>query len=183
MGFFDNPDEQERKAKLRALEDKRLAFAQELARQGFAPERMLFAQTENGSFVSLCRDGSGWAVIIGPALGTDEDFRIVRMDALTARREEVRIASEGMGGIFGMGKKAQIGTEYVITLPGGEEVKMPFVGGRSAWMEREFKKNPLLGTKRRRGDANICWDMAPLDRTAVDRVVAVAEGYFQTVSK
>ena len=177
MGFFDSPDEQERKAKLRALEDKRLAFAQELARQGFAPERMLFAMTENGSFVSLCREG-GWVVIVGPALGSDEDFRIVRMDVLTARREEVRIPSEGMGGIFGMGKKAQIGAEYIITLPDGEEVKMPFVGGRSSWMEREFKKNPLLATKRRRGDANVCWEMAPLDRTGVDKALAVAERYF-----
>ena len=178
MGLFDGPDEQARRDKLRRLEDKRLAFAEELARQGFAPERMLFAQTENGSFVSLCRDGGGWAVIVGPALGTDEDFRIARMDVLAFRRQDVRIASEGMGGIFGMGKKAQVGVEYVITLPDGEEVRMPFVGGRSSWMEKELKKNPLLSTKRRRGDANVCWEMAPVDKTTVDRVVAVAEKYF-----
>lgn len=178
MGIFDGPEEQARREKLRALEDKRLAFAQEMARQGFAPERMLFAQTENGSFAAICPEGAGCAVIIGPALGSDEDFRIVHMEKLTARRQEVRVPSEGMGGIFGMGKKAQVGVEFVITLPDGEEVTMPFVGGRSSWMEKALKKNPLLSTRRRRGDANVCWEMAPLDKTGVDRVLAVAARYF-----
>jgi hypothetical protein len=58
MGFFDNPEEQERKAKLKAMEDKRVAFAQRLAKEGFAPQRMLLTQSANGGFVALCRPDS-----------------------------------------------------------------------------------------------------------------------------
>ena len=178
MGLFDNAAELARKESLKKLEDKRLSFAQDLERQGFSPEKMIFAMTENGGFVSLSRDKGQYVLIIGPAFGSDEDFRLFRLDALEARKQDVHVASEGMGGIFGFGKKAQVGVEYVITLPGGEEVKMPFVGGRSSWMERDRRRNPLLSTKRRRGDANLCWDMMPLDRTGVDRALAAAAHYF-----
>lgn len=178
MGLFDNAAELERKENLKKLEDKRLAFAQSMANQGFAPERMLFAQTERGGFMAVCRDRGQFAVIIGPAFGSDEDYRMVRMDALNFRRQDVHVPSEGMGGIFGMGKKAETGVEFIISLPDGEEVKMPFVGGRSSWMERELKKNPLLSTKRRRGDANLCWDMMPLDRTSVSKAMEAADRYF-----
>ncbi len=178
MGLFDNAAELERKANLKKLEDKRLVFAQSMAGQGFAPERMLFAQTDNGGFVSVCRDKGQYVVIIGPAFASDEEYRMYRMDALDARRQDVHVPSEGMGGIFGMGKKAQTGMEYIISLPDGTSVTMPFVGGRSCWMERELNKNPLLSTKRRRGDANLCWDMMPLDRTNVSRATAAAARYF-----
>ena len=56
MGIFDNAEELARKEKLRKLEDKRLAFSQELEKQGFAPEKMLFAQSDKGGFVAFCRD-------------------------------------------------------------------------------------------------------------------------------
>ena len=88
------------------------------------------------------------------------------------------MASEGMGGIFGMGKKAEIGVEYVITRQDGSEVRMPFVGGRNCWGEWQFKKNPLLKTQRRRGDANVVWDMRPLDKTAVHSALSAAQKYF-----
>ena len=55
MGLFDSPEEQQRKEKLRKLEDKRVAFSRQLAAQGFAPEKMLFVQTENGGYAGLCR--------------------------------------------------------------------------------------------------------------------------------
>ena len=179
MGLFNSAEEQERKAKLKKLEDKRVAFAQELARQGFAPERMLFAQTENGGFVALSRfDGKYW-LIISPGFGTDEDFMLERYDALQWRTQEVRVNSEGMGGIFGFGKKAEIGVEYVITRADGSEVRMPFVGGRNCWLECKLTKNPLLKTQRRRGDANVVWDMQPLDKTTVDAALRKAKAYFE----
>ena len=178
MGLFDGPDEQARKAKLKALEDKRVAFSQELARQGFAPERMLFAQTENGGFVGLARDGGQYCLVISPGFGTDEDFVLERYDRLDWRAEEVHVASEGMGGIFGFGKKAEIGVEFIITRHDGSEAKMPFVGGRNGWLECAAAKNPLLKTRRRRGDANLVWDFRPLDKTAVSGALKVARRYF-----
>ena len=180
MGIFDNAEELERKEKLRKLEDKRLAFAQELEKQGFAPEKMLFAQSDTGGFVAFCRDKGQYALVTapGPNYVDAEDFRLVRMEALNVRSEDVHVKSEGMGGIFGFGKKAQIGVEYVITLPDGEEVRMPFVGGRNGWMERIAKKNPLLSTKRRRHNDNLSWEMAPLDSSNMTRVLEVVKQYF-----
>ena len=179
MGLFNSTEEQERKAKLKAFEDKRLAFAQAMSRQGFAPERMLFSQTENGGFVALSRFNGQYCLIVSPGFGTDEDYTLERSDELTWRVEEIHVKSEGMGGIFGFGKKAEIGAEYVITRADGSEVRMPFVSGRNCWMECKLSKNPLLKTRRRRGDANIVWDMQPLDRTALETVLKRAATYFQ----
>ena len=83
-------------------------------------------------------------LIVSPGFGTDEEYIFEDYETLNWRTQDVLVKSEGMGGIFGFGKKAQIGVEYVLTLPDGEEVRMPFVGGRNGWMERIAKKNPLL---------------------------------------
>ena len=178
MGLFNSAEEQARRAKLKKLEDKRVAFAQQLEKQGFAPERMLFAQTENGGFVSLSRFAGQYCLIISPGFGTDEDFVLERYDTLNWRAEEVVVQAEGMGGIFGFGKKAEGGTEYIITRADGSEVKMPFVGGRNGWLECKLSKNPLLKTRRRRGDANVVWDMAPLDRATVGAALRRVAAYF-----
>jgi len=56
---------------------------------------------------------------------------------------------------------------------------MAFVCGRGNWMQATLAKNPLLKTQRRRGDANLVWDMKPIDRTQVERVVEIAAEYFR----
>jgi hypothetical protein len=66
----------------------------------------------------------------------------------------------------------------VILRHDGSEARMPFVCGRGNWLEAPLAKNPLLKTQRRRGDANIVWDMKPLDRTMVERVLEVVGEYF-----
>ena len=177
MGLFSDPNEQARKENLRKLEDKRLALAERLDRQGFKPETMLFAQSDNGGFVATCRHGGKQWLIVGPGFGTEEEFLVVDSDHFDVRKEEVLVKSEGMGGIMGFGKKGEHGAEYVITLPDGREVKMPFVFGRNGWAEFPLKKNPLLSTKRRRKDANIVWDLTPIDNTHIQRIMALAEEY------
>ena len=47
-----------------------------------APERMLFAQTENGGFTALANFGGKQWLIVSPGLGTDEDFRLETQCAL-----------------------------------------------------------------------------------------------------
>ena len=178
MAIFNNAEELERRAKLKALEDKRVAFAQQMAREGFAPEKMLFAQTMNGGYAGLCRFEGQYCLIVSPGFGTDEDFVIERYDELQYRREEVRKKAEGFGGIFGFGKKAQVGAEYIITRADGSELTMPFVGSLNGWMECSLAKNPLLKTQRRRGDANVAWDMRPLDVGSVKAALDVAARYF-----
>jgi len=179
MGLFDSAEEQARKANLKKMEDKRVAFAQALARQGFAPEQMLFAQNDNGGFTGLCRQDGGYWLIISPGFGSDDDFVLERYDSLDWRSEEVNVKSEGMGGIFGFGKKAEEGREYFIRRHDGTEARMAFVCGRGNWMQATLAKNPLLKTQRRRGDANLVWDMKPIDRTQVERVVEIAAEYFR----
>ena len=178
MGLFNTPEDIERKANLKKLEDKRVALAQRLAREGFAPERMLLAQTENGGFVAVCRfEGQFW-VIVSPGFGSDDEYIVEHFDAPDFTLHQVHVKAEGMGGLFGFGKKGEVGAEYAIRLRDGSEARLPLVAGRNGWLEVELKKNPLLKTQRRRGDANLVWDFKPLDLSTVDHALRVAEGYF-----
>ena len=179
MALFNSPEEQERKANLKKLEDKRVAFAQRLAQEGFAPERMLFAQNGNGGFTGLARFKGQYWLIVSPGFGSDDDYILERMDRLNYRVSEVQVKAEGMGGIFGFGKKAENGREYIISLPSGGEAKLSIVSGRGTWLDVPLNKNPLLKTKRRRGDANMVWDMTPLDRTGIERVLEVVEEFLR----
>ena len=178
MGLFNGPEEMERKANLKKLEDKRLALAQQLARDGFAPERMLFAQAENGGFTAVCRfEGQFW-VIVGPGFGSDDAYIVEHFDAPDYTLQNIRVKPEGMGGIFGFGKKGEMGVEYVIRLRDGGEARLPLVAGRNGWLETNLAKNPLLKTQRRRGDANVVWDFKPLDFSSIEYAMKTAEGYF-----
>lgn len=178
MGLFNDPAEMERKEKLKALEDKRVAFAEKLAKEGFAPEKMFFVQTGNGSFVSLSVFKGQRCLVIGPGFGTDEDFVLEKFDAMTVRKDDVFVASEGLAGAFGFGKKGEAGTEYIITRIDGSELSLPVVCGRNSWMEcSSAKKNPLLDVKRRRGNANIVWDMRPVEKRHLKTLLALADSY------
>ena len=179
MALFNSPEEQQRKESLKKLEDKRVALAQRLAREGFAPERMLFAQNGNGGFTGLARFKGQYWLVVSPGFGSDDDYILERLDRLNYRVNEVRVKSEGMGGIFGFGKKAELGREYIFSLPNGTEATLSLVSGRGSWMDVSLKKNPLLNTKRRKGDANMVWDMSPLDRTSIDRVLEIVEEYLR----
>ena len=177
MGIFSDPNEQRRREGLKQLEDKRVKLAEELNRRGFKPEGMLFAQTENGGFVATCHFDSKQWVVVSPGFLTDEEYIVDSSDHFPVRKQEVLVKSEGMGGIMGFGKKGEHGVEYIITLNDGREVKMPFVFGRSSWGEYDLKKNPLLPLKRRRKDANIVWEFAPIDNAKLQRILEIADGY------
>lgn len=177
MSLFSDPGDAERREKLKQLEDRRVVFAQMLANRGFKPEKMLFAQTENGGFTAIASFGGKQWLVISPSFGADEDFQLEISDRFPCRREDVLVKSEGMGGMLGFGKKGERGYDYVLTRQDGSEVHMPFVFGRSCWAEFELKKNPLLNVKRRRGNANVVWDLRPVDSTELDRIQALADGY------
>jgi len=177
MGLFSDPGDAERREKLKQLEDKRVEFAQALSNRGFKPERMLFAQTENGGFTAIARFAGKQWLVISPGLGADGAFRLEISDRFDVRREEVLVKSEGMGGMLGFGKKGERGVDYVVTLPDGGEAHLPFVFGRSCWAEFDLKRNPLLNLKRRRGNANVVWDLKPVDAVELEKIVALADGY------
>ena len=178
MGIFSSPQEDARKANLKKMEDKRLAFAQELDAQGFKPEKMLFSQAENGGLVAVCRFNSRQWLIVGPGFGSDDAFALESFDRFTVRAEEVQVKAEGLGGMFGFGKKGERGVQYHITRQDGSEIAMPFVLGRNCWAEYTLAKNPLLKTKRRRGDANVVWDMRPIEGDRFNKVMETVESYF-----
>ena len=178
MGLFSDPNELERLEKLRKLEDKRLALAQALDRQGFRPESMLFASTDNGGFAAIGRHGGKLWLIASPGLGTEDDFILTSAERFDVTKREVLVKSEGMGGIMGFGRKGEHGTEYVVTLEDGREVRLPFVFGRSSWAEFPLKKNPLLLTRRRRKDANVVWDLHPVDNAQLNKITELADKYF-----
>ena len=178
MGLFSDPNEAVRKENLKKLEDKRLRFAEACAKDGFAPQYMLLIATERGGLAGLCRDKGKICLIVGPDFGGEGEFVLERYSKLPARREEFFQAAEGMGGIFGFGKKGAVGFGIVVTLPDESEVTLEFMAGRNSYLETNLKKNPLLSLKRRRGDANIMWDMTPIERSHLSKIeTSLAEHY------
>ena len=178
MGLFDTEAEKLRKENLKILEDKRIIFAEKLEQMNFKPERMIFFSCENGTFTALARIGSKYAVVAAPALGQDGDFILDIQDALKAEREDIFEKGTGLNGAFGFGTKGAKGFRLHITLSDGSVVEMPVVAGRTSWMETKMQKNPLLKTKRRRGDANIIWDLMPIEPGVLAKIEHVLATYY-----
>ena len=166
MSLFENPKEQERKEKLRQLEDKRLRFAQQMQRDGFAPETMLICSGERGGLFGLCREGGRVCLILGPDFGGEGEFVLERFDRLPARMEDYFEKSEGMGGFMGLGKRGAVGFRLIVERQDGE-LAIPYVSGLNCAAVYPLKKNPLLSVKRRRGDANVVWDLPPVDKRSL----------------
>lgn len=168
MGFFSGPEEAARRRKLTDMENKRLAFAGEMARVGFAPERMLLLSTERGNLLGICRDGGALCLIVGPELGSEDDFVLWRLERSRVRREEVIEPATGLGGALGFGTKGAFG--FVCTICADEgEFALPVVAHRGGALVCG-KKNPLLSIKRRRGDANVVWDIPPIERRRLHEI-------------
>ena len=168
MGFFSGPEEDARRRKLTDMENKRLAFAGERARAGFAPERMLLLSTERGNLLGICRDGGALCLIVGPELGAEDDFVLWRLEHSRVRREEVIEPATGLGGALGFGTRGAFG--FVCTICADEgEFALPVVAHRGGALVCG-KKNPLLSVKRRRGDANVVWDIPPIERRRLDEI-------------
>ena len=170
MPLFDSSAEKLRKENLKNLEDKRLRFAEELQQQGFKPEKMLFCSTEGGQFVALARHNGKAAVIVSPVFGQEGDFAIEFHDALQWEKEEVFEKGTGLNGAFGFGKKGAKGFILHITLSDGSVAHLHVVAGRTSYLETDYKHNPLLKTRRRRGDANIIWDLVPIEPGHLDKI-------------
>ena len=166
MSLFNDPKELERKEKLRQLEDKRLRFAEQQQRSGFAPEKMIICSGERGGLYGLCREGGQVCLILGPDFGGEGEFVLERFDRLPARMEDYYEKPEGMGGFLGLGKRGQQGFRLIVERPEGE-LAIPYVYGLNCAAVYPLKKNPLLSVKRRRGDANVVWDLPPVDKHRV----------------
>lgn len=169
MGLFNDAGESERRARLKMMEDARLEFAEAMAKGGFRPEKMLLVSNERGGLVGLCRDGGALCRIVGPDFGVPGSFTLERDPAPEYRREEFFEASEGMGGFLGIGKKGAKGF-YLIFNRDGVELSIPFIVNRNSAAAFSYRRNPLLSVKRRRGDANVVWDLQPLDKSTLPKV-------------
>lgn len=179
MPLFDQISEKQRKENLKSMEDRRIRFAEKLEKMGFAPERMLFASSENGNFTAIARHNNQCAVIISPAFGEDGDFIIDIQDAFHVEREDVFEKGTGLNGAFGFGTKGAKGFRLSFTLSDGSVAVLPLVAGRTSWLEvGQLKKNPLLKTKRRRGNANIVWDLLPIDPGHLSKVEDALAKYY-----
>ena len=179
MPLFDSGAERQRKENLKTLEDKRVRFAQRLEAEGFRPERMLFCSREDGSFVALARHEGKLAIIESPKFGQEGDFTLDFLDAPTWEREEVYEKGSGLNGAFGFGVKGARGFNLYLTNSDGMPVLMPVIFGRNSWLEAtSCKRNPLLKAKRRRGDANVVWDFAPIDNVTLTKIEAMLREYY-----
>ena len=178
MPMFDSDAEKLRKENLKSMEDRRLRFAEMLQQKGFKPERMLFCSTEGGQFVALARYNGKPAVIVSPIFGQEGDFLLDCHDPLQWEKEDVYEKGTGMNGIFGIGTKGARGFIVHLQLSNGEVAKLHVVAGRTSFLETDLKHNPLLKTKRRRGDANIIWDLSPIDVKHLDKIEDAVLNYY-----
>jgi len=167
-----------RKQYLAEMEDKRLLFAEKLDKEGFRPEKMLLCSTESGQFVGLARHEGKIAVIVSPIFGEDGDFIIEYFDTLEYEREEIYERGTGLNGAFGLGTKGAQGFILHIRLSDGSIAPLHVVSGRTSWLEVDYKKNPLLKCKRRRGNANVMWDLLPIDAAKVTKVEEKLAEYY-----
>ena len=178
MPLFSSDAERQRKENLKLLEDRRIRFAEKLGQQGFRPERMFFCSREDGSFVAMARHEGRFALIESPRFGEDGDFAIYIQDAPQFEREEVFEKGSGLNGAFGFGTKGAKGFNLLMTTNEGAQVKVPVVYGRTSWLETPYKKNPLLNPKRRRGDANVAWDLVPINHGDLDKIEKILNEYY-----
>lgn len=167
-----------RKQFLKEMEDQRMAFAEKLDKEGFRPERMIFFSTEDGRFVALAKHAGKVAVIISPIFGAEGDFEIEYFDKLQYEREEIYEKGTGLNGAFGFGTKGANGYVLHIARHDGSTVPLCVVAGRTSWLETIYRKNPLLKTKRRRGNANVMWDLYPIDDNRMSKIDDALEGYY-----
>lgn len=178
MPLFDRDAEALRKQNLKILEDKRLRFSAELEKMGFQPERMLFCSSEEGRFVAFSRWNGKIAVVTSPCFGQDGDFAIEFFDQLSYEKEDIFQKGTGLNGAFGFGTKGARGFKLHFTMPDGSQTSFDVVAGRTSWMECKARKNPLLSTKRRRGDANIIWDLMPIEPGHVSKIENLLATYY-----
>ena len=178
MPLFNSDAERQRKEKLKSLEDRRIRFAEKLDQQGFRPERMFFCSREDGSFAALARHEGRFAVIESPCFGDEGDFFIDIQDAPRYEREEVFEKGSGLNGAFGFGTKGANGFNLFIITNEGKQVKVPVVNGRNSWLETSYKKNPLLKLKRRRGDANVAWDLLPISIGDLEKIETMLREHY-----
>jgi hypothetical protein len=178
MSLFDTAAEKQRKENLRLLEDRRVLFAAKLEKMNFKPERMLFCSCEDGSFTALARVDGKFAVILGPVFGDDRGFELEIHDTLQAEREDIFEKGTGLNGAFGFGTKGANGYVLHITRYDGSTVPLCVVAGRTSWLETNYRKNPLLKTKRRRGNANVMWDLFPIDGNRMAKINEALDCYY-----
>lgn len=144
-------------AALAALEQKRLAFAEEVQNLGLG--QTLLVEHEGG-FVGVTIDGNGLMYVLkGPAPGSCDMFLLSPLKNCRVRMETRLEEAEGAGGFMGMGKK------------GGEVLRLIFFEGEHDWLALELMPDvtcylfspdcPLTSTNRRRNNANIVWDFRP----------------------
>ena len=157
-----NEMEKARKSNLKELEDKRIAFAE--ANQDLKMDSALLVQF-GGGFRGVGIGPGGVYLMTGPGPGDEDGFTLLRYDRCKARLRDEKIASEGAAGILGFGKKGGLGFTLSIEVP-DNSFDLTFVSGYNFLLEvTPARKNPLLDTKRRTGNANIVWDMRSISYT------------------
>ncbi|MGI6238313.1 MAG: hypothetical protein ACOYI5_01640 [Christensenellales bacterium] len=163
--------EANRRERLRALEDKRLAFAQRMRAEGFDPELTLYIQREGG-FHAIAQNGGEICILYGPGPNEDADFTCERYEKgqLRAELRPAAQASTGMGGAFGIGAKGGVGFALTITRPDDTVLELTLLSDIGAYLEVERRKNALLSPRRTRGDANFVWNLTSGSPRAVRRI-------------
>lgn len=171
MRWFGGNKERKRLEGLKLLEDKRLAFADEMKTRGIKFERALLVQS-GGGFEGIAFAGTELYLLSGPAPGDAEgEFCAERITGAKVGFEPFEVPAEGGGGILGFGKKGGHGYQIVIESGGGQR-RIQLVPALQCVMElREGRELALTSTQRRRKDANFVWDFVALSPGEIHGIV------------
>ena len=179
MPLFNSDAEKQRKENLKSLEDRRLRLAEKLDQQGFRPEHMLLCSREDGSFAAMARHEGRFILIDSPRFGEDGEFTVITLDAPPAyERQDIFEKGTGLNGAFGFGTKGASGFILHLDIGEGLPVLIPVISGRNSWMEVSYKRNPLLSKKRRRGNANVMWDLTPIYLKDIEKIERMLLEYY-----
>lgn len=172
MALFDREKERQRKLSLKLLEDKRLAFAEQMQKQRVSIECALLALVDGG-FRGLAISNERPYLLIGPGpLDEDVPFEMLDLTGAQMRFDPFIIPSDGMGGMLGFGKKGGRGYQLMIEPKDGEPISIQFVPALAGVLEVPNGAHfGLLNTKRRRGDSNFAWDFSFIEPHKMDEIV------------
>ena len=172
MAWFQSEKDRQRIAQLSALEDKRIAFARDIAAKGLHFERALLVQV-GGGFEGIGLAAGNAYLLTGPA-PVDEDGQFIceALPNVRASFEPFAIEGDGMNGMLGMGKKGGRGKKLVLHWDGGER-EIEFV--HALQMIYELKPGesfPLLNANKNPKDYNFVWDFASIQPHQLDFIAA-----------
>ncbi|MHB8062621.1 MAG: hypothetical protein ACYDG2_08315 [Ruminiclostridium sp.] len=157
-----------RKQQLKDLEQKRVKFAMDMKAQGVIPDRVLYVQ-KNGGFTGIGIDKTTLYVLTGPAPDDEAPFGIQAYKNFNAYMEEIYVEEDGLGGMFGFGKKGGNGWRFIVSLP-NDQIILEIIPNMTNILDVLAIDNRLFFIKEKQ-NYNFVFDMIPRSMEECNKIL------------